>query len=177
MTSTPTESLTESQINLLLDARDLDDPVVLSADDVGRAKAVLGAALREKGVRDAESLPLGALARQFEAPDQGEPEEPEIDVSALTELEQTPETGGAPEAGDALEKDFGDATDLESAVARADADSLSAARETLRKADLMAPRTPEYAGDLRRESARLLAVDADVLEDAIEQDGLPEDLV
>lgn len=150
MSSSPDEDidLTDEQFHLLYEANQLDDPVVLERDVVDDVRAVLGAPLEHNGIRDPSEMPLAALAAQFiERADSDD--DAVVDLAAFA---QQPETGGAPAQPDEGGAGGASLADLE-------ADERAEVRDKLRRADLMAERTPEYAETLRVEAASIVGVD------------------
>ena len=149
--------LTEQQYNLLVDAKEMDDPRVVDGDDLETIKDVLADALRETtGLPAPEALELPQMAEQLSS-DHGD---------AVAALSQQPETS-RPSADDLDESE----SDADESVDPADAlRTYSDPDEIKRKLSLADSfdrndRLPKHAAELRRECADALGVAVDELDE------------
>lgn len=145
--------LNQEQLNLLIDARDCTEPVVVDQSNVDALRDVLHAALERRGFRgDPSSLSIEALAGQFR-------DFSDEDIDSLSN--QIPETGGNPDAaarGGAPVTETG-AVDVESLGARQAREAYS----EMKKIKALEDRTPEHCEKLKRELAADLGCEVENL--------------
>lgn len=140
-----TPNLTEEQLNLLVSAKDKDNPVVVDGDALETAKSILGERL---DITDPGSLPLAALAAQYDADDTED-----VSSKAMAALSQQPETGGA------TAPDLGGVSGVDAlAAAPGDAQRFCHLLDKSRKLET---RIPKRAREMREEAATLAGVDPD----------------
>lgn len=160
-----TDTLTEQQYDLLLDARDLESPVVVDEPDLQAAKEALAWAVaeaRQIDLESAEDLPLAVLANQIQT-DIDSDDGPGV-AEALRNAAQHPETGGADE--DELDTSDGDSDSLSG-------DDRQRLKRLVEKRQVMTGRTPEYVSELEERICDIAGVDE--VDAALEKAGLDDD--
>ena len=150
--SEDTLQLTESQYNLLVAARNLDEPAVIEQDSLERVQALFGEVLeREHGLRDGAALPLTAQLDQLEADDEADEllgrQQPETSRPSADELDDEP--------------DEPDDVDPLALLEQADQATRDAVKHDVAKAQSLSSRCPEHSDALRRSALERLGLDPD----------------
>lgn len=158
--------LSEEQLNLLLNAREIrqndGEPVIYDREMIEQVKSVLSDALAETtGLPAPEALELEQMAEQLEADHD----------DAVAVLAQQPETGDQPDEIDAsVDNDEPEPADV---LTAADPATAREAKTLLSKAKMcdLNGRLPGRADELRAEAADLLGCN----EDAVSEINVPTD--
>lgn len=162
-------SLTKKEAELLYEIRQAggaENVEIISSDAAGTVREALGAALRKRhGLPETtvEKMNWESLAAPFVT---GVEEGDEDDLTDV--LAQRPEVGGTDAADIAEQNQQADDTDDEDAdpIESLSAEQKADVEDKLRRAEIMADRTPEYSESLRSEAAEIVGVDdLDALDD------------